>query len=690
MNTTHPPFPQDPVGPPIDSTAFSLLASFPECALTIDLAGNILNANEALAASFSKRLEECLGANVYDLIANVLHKPAAAELHREKAKQVLQNGNKLVVEEEHNGQTCRSTIYPIRSSEGEITQLFIMAEDITERKNHEKITSFRTQMLNLVATESVENLLIKMLDEAERLTRSRIGIFHIIEGELASSSVQVLSTNLLKNMGAHAVHGSHPPMTMGSFWADVIREKKPLINNNSNTEAERTPRPHNHPGVMRKLVVPLLRDNKVIAVVGVGNKLEDYDENDRRMVSLLADLAWDIVAKKHAENEQKKIEEQFLHSQKMELVGQLAGGIAHDYNNMLAVILGHAEIGLQKADAAYSDLDIIMKAATRSAEITRQLLTFARKQPVSPKVVNLNTIVGRIIPMLRRLLGERISIAWNPDPLNLCAKIDPTQVDQILVNLCVNARDAINDDGLIAIETSLHTVDHSTGAAPQPCTTPGEYIMLAVTDNGCGISQDTLPHIFEPFFTTKDVGKGTGLGLSTVYGIAKQNHGFVDCQSKPGANTTVRLFFPVFEENAGKTQKEQLSLPLHNCKETILIVDDEPSILSLCRAILENVGFLVITASSPDEAIRLTEEHKGSIELLLTDVVMPEANGVELSRKLQSIMPELKTLFMSGYAPDYIFQFEGISDSISLIQKPFTPKMLVDSILPLLTTTRGK
>ncbi len=473
-------------------------------------------------------------------------------------------------------------------------------------------------------------------------------------------------------------------MHKGTFWAEVISEKSAVINNNCNTEAERTSRPHNHPGVLRKLVVPLIRDEKVIAVIGVGNKPEDYDENDSRIIALLADLAWDIVAKKHAENEQKKLYEQLLHSQKMEMVGQLAGGIAHDFNNMLAIILGHAEIGLEKADAAHADLEVILRAAHRSAEIIRQLLSFARKQQISPKVVTLNTVITEIIPMLRRLLGEQIAIDWKPDNLNRQVKIDPMQVGQILVNLCVNARDAIDGDGVIAIETSLHSVIDIKSNDQQPCTTPGEYIMLAVTDNGEGICADVLPHIFEPFFTTKEVGKGTGLGLSTVYGIARQNHGFVDCHSKPGGDTAVRVFFPAFVERVSKIQKDQLSLHLNDGKGKILIVDDEPNILSLCQSILERAGFTVITASSPNEAIRLVEEYTGSVELLLTDVVIPGMNGVELSRKLQSLNPELKTLFMSAYTPDYISRFGGINDKICFLQKPFTPAMLVDKIRPML------
>jgi len=372
--------------------------------------------------------------------------------------------------------------------------------------------------------------------------------------------------------------------------------------------------------------------------------------------------------------EHLRLAAQFQQAQKMEAVGLLAGGVAHDYNNMLSVILGYTELALTKVDPAHSlhtDLEEIFKAAMRSVDITRQLLTFARKQTIIPVVLDLNRNVESMLKMLRRLIGENIELAWLPQVGLYPVKIDPVQVDQILANLCVNARDAIADVGKITIETGSIVFDE-TYCAQHVGFVPGEYVMLAVSDDGCGMDKEILDQIFEPFFTSKEVGKGTGLGLSTVYGIVDQNNGFINVYSEPGKGTTFRTYLPRYAGQAVDTQREKAAeIPLSR-GDTVLVVEDEPALLTMTRRMLERLGYRVLAAGTPGEAIRLAEEHAGEIRLLITDVVMPEMNGPDLAEWLQSLYPGMKILFMSGYTANVVVHRGVLDEGVNFIQKPFS------------------
>jgi two-component system cell cycle sensor histidine kinase/response regulator CckA len=376
--------------------------------------------------------------------------------------------------------------------------------------------------------------------------------------------------------------------------------------------------------------------------------------------------------------EEIRLEAQFLQAQKMESVGRLAGGVAHDFNNMLNVIIGYTEMALDKTnpeDDRYLDLQEIHKAARRSADLTRQLLAFARKQIVAPKVLNLNETVEGMLTMLRRLIGEDIDLVWLPCKNLWPVKVDPSQIDQILANLCVNARDAISGTGKVTIETGTTVLDedycaHNVGSVA------GEYVLLAVSDDGCGMNKETLGKLFEPFFTTKQVGQGTGLGLATVYGIVKQNNGFINVYSEPGQGTTFKIYLP---RHAAKTQQMQKEGPAEQVgrgHETILLVEDEPAILRMTTTMLERQGYKVLAASTPGEAIRLAEEYPGEIHLLITDVVMPEMNGRDLAKNILSLYPSLKRLFMSGYTANVIAHHGVLDYGVNFIQKPFSVKDL--------------
>jgi two-component system cell cycle sensor histidine kinase/response regulator CckA len=383
------------------------------------------------------------------------------------------------------------------------------------------------------------------------------------------------------------------------------------------------------------------------------------------------------VAVKRDITEHLRLAAQFQQSQKMEAMGRLAGGVAHDFNNMLGVILGYAELALCQVDPAqplHADLEEILKAANRSTDITRQLLAFDRKQTIIPVVLDLNQTVESMLKMLRRLIGEDIDLAWLPEvgvcPINM----DPVQVDQILVNLCVNARDAIADVGKVAIETGNAVFDE-TYCADHAGFVAGEYVLLAVSDDGCGIDKEILDRIFEPFFTSKGVGQGTGLGLSTVYGIVKQNNGFINVYSEPGKGTTFKIYLPRYADQAVVTQREKAAeIPLSR-GETVLVVEDEAANLQMDKIMLERLGYRVLAAGTPDEAIGLAEKHSSEIHLLITDVVMPEMNGWDLAERLQSLYPSMKILFMSGYTAKVIAH-RVLDEGVNFIQKPFSMKDL--------------
>ncbi|MBN1907638.1 MAG: transporter substrate-binding domain-containing protein [Deltaproteobacteria bacterium] len=400
--------------------------------------------------------------------------------------------------------------------------------------------------------------------------------------------------------------------------------------------------------------------------------------NDRGEIIGIFAAAEDISEKKKNEVEQDKLRSQLLQAQKMESVGRLAGGVAHDYNNMLGVIIGYTELlidTIDHDDLLQEYLREIMKAAMRSADITKQLLAFARKQTIEPKILDLNETLEGMLKMLRRLIGEDIDLLWKPCSGIWPVKMDQSQLDQILANLCVNSRDAISDVGKITIETDKVSIDDDY-CEGHPGFFPGEYVMLVVSDNGCGMSRDVLDKLFEPFFTTKEVGKGTGLGLAMIYGIVKQNNGFINVYSEPGKGTTFRIYLPRHDEAVAPVEKsDNKEIPLAN-GETVIVVEDEPSILLLAKSMLERLGYNVLAAVNPDMAVTMAKEHPGVIDLLITDVVMPGMNGRDLAGIMQKEYLELKVLFMSGYTANVIAHHGVLDKGIQFIQKPFSQREL--------------
>ncbi|MBI5589736.1 MAG: PAS domain S-box protein [Deltaproteobacteria bacterium] len=396
-----------------------------------------------------------------------------------------------------------------------------------------------------------------------------------------------------------------------------------------------------------------------------------------KLIGILG-IAHDITARKQAEEAHKKLEAQFRQAQKMEAVGRLAGGVAHDFNNMLSIIIGYAELALNSIDPSaplHANIHEITKAAQRSADLTRQLLAFARKQTIAPKVLDLNDTIAGMLKMLRRLIGEDIDLLWKPGGNLWSVNMDPSQLDQILANLTVNARDAISGVGKITIETGNAEFEKDY------CEThagfiPGHYVLVAFSDDGCGMDKEILSQLFEPFFTTKPLAKGTGLGLSTVYGIVKQNHGFINVYSEPGKGTTFKFYLPRHESEQVLADETHPAGKVPTGTETVLLVEDEASLLELARILLEKLGYTVLAAGSPNLAIQLVMEYTGEIHLLMTDVVMPEMSGRDLRHRLDALLPNLKCLFMSGYTANAIAHHGVLDEGLHFLQKPFSRETL--------------
>ena len=400
------------------------------------------------------------------------------------------------------------------------------------------------------------------------------------------------------------------------------------------------------------------------------------------------EIAVDITGIRKAEEERKKLEERVNHMQKMEAVGRLAGGVAHDFNNMLTIILGHAEIAgadPEVPESTKQHLEEIRKAGIRSVNLVTQLLAFARKQSIAPEVLDLNKAVSDLQGMLGRLLGEDIDLIWKPSSNPSTVRLDPTQLSQVMLNLVANSRDAMEQHG--RVEMSVRNIKVEDLPAEGDIE-PGEYAVLTVADDGEGMDEETVSHLFEPFYTTKDVGSGTGLGLATVYGIVEQNGGYIDVRTEPGKGTEFSIYFPrVSGEVTGRRVRKSVK-PTRTGSETLLLVEDEPLLLSMTASMLRNLGYRIHTAGSPADAIELVKERPGEIGLLMTDVVMPGMNGKQLYDKLKRLEPNLRVLFVSGYTSEAVVSRGIVEQGVHFLQKPFTRDELAEVLRSILEFRR--
>ncbi|MGD0091629.1 MAG: response regulator [Planctomycetota bacterium] len=439
------------------------------------------------------------------------------------------------------------------------------------------------------------------------------------------------------------------------------------------------PKPASLSALCEALLAALTGKAPIRARMESPEELEALREYSQRLIRTIEE---DRVELTRRTEELHKAEAQLRQSQKMEAIGRLAGGVAHDFNNLLTVIMGRTEltmIRVKSDERLWHELELVYKTGARAAALTRQLLAFSRQQVLQPVMLDLNEVVAGIEDMLRRMLGEDISLVTVLEPGLGTVKADPSQLEQVLMNLAVNARDAMPGCGKLTIETATIRLDESY-CRSHANAKPGCYVLLAVTDTGCGMDAETQSRIFEPFFTTKEQGKGTGLGLSTVYGIVKQSGGNIEVYSEVGKGTTFKIYLPL-AEGVVQPVRPSATLPaVRGGQETILVVEDEDPVRELVREMLEPNGYTVLLAPSGRAALRACAEHTGRVHLLLTDVVMPEMSGVQLAQDLGKTQTNLKVLFMSGYATHAIMNNSILERGAEFIQKPFTPGKLARKV----------
>lgn len=537
-------------------------------------------------------------------------------------------------------------VEPIRGADGSIVGVAGASLDVTDRRRSQQAlreSEERLAQLSRAVEQSPASILITDLDGRIEYVNPK---FLEVTG-YAATEVLGRNPSLLKG-------GKTPPEVYAELWSTISAGKE-----------------------WRGELCNKRKDGAEFWELA---SISPITDGEGRTTHYLA-IKEEITGRKLAEAERARMESELRQASKMEAVGQLAGGVAHDFNNMLAVILSYADVaraGLDAQDPLRQDLEEILSAARRSADLTQQLLAFSRRQAVVPQVLDLNDAISGQQGMITRLIGEDIALSVSFAPGLWNVRVDPGQIAQVLINLAVNARDAIANGGQIVIETA--NVVWSTDDPARPVDlAPGEYVRLSVRDTGVGMDPATLERIFEPFFTTKPEGRGTGLGLSTVYGIVKQNEGLIQVSSTRGQGTAFTVHLP---RSVGErpTARPRTSRPASGGCETILVVEDEPQLLRLARRVLESAGYRVITAQTPDEACRIAEDRAGEIDLLLSDVVMPGMSGKQIQERIEGLNPRLRTVLMSGYPADIVSERGVVEADASFLAKPFSPEALVRKI----------
>jgi two-component system cell cycle sensor histidine kinase/response regulator CckA len=445
-----------------------------------------------------------------------------------------------------------------------------------------------------------------------------------------------------------------------------------------------------NPGERAELISSLRKAADFVVMEQAWRKKNGKELKIRSSGRLLRDETAEEFIESFAEDvtEERSIERQFHQAQKMEAVGRLAGGIAHDFNNILGVIVGYSELALDKVRESRELTEYIGQikgAATRSANLTKQLLMFSRRSTVSLKIVDMNAVVNGLMKLLERAIGEDVSIKFRPGDAIATVQVDVGQMEQVLLNLVVNARDAMPEGGTIAIETKNVVLDENYRAGDESVI-PGSYVMLSVSDTGCGMTKEIMSKIFEPFFTTKEVGKGTGLGLATVYGIVKRMNGHVWVYSEVGQGATFKIFLPAGLSPAEDSVESARPVSVGGT-ETVMVVEDDPDLLRLATNMLKSRGYAVVPANGIEQALELEKRHRGAIHVLLTDVIMPRGNGAELALRMRLLRPDIGTVFMSGYTGDVIAKQMGLVPNAGFVEKPFSLDSLLEAIQSVLRPT---
>jgi two-component system cell cycle sensor histidine kinase/response regulator CckA len=609
--------------------------------------------NKSLAAINGLSVEQHLGKTLSEVL------PEMSLVLAPLLQQVMDTGEPMLDLEITGEPQPNSTkehywlvsLYPVRIQAGELLGAGVLVSDITERKQAEVALRESEERYRLLFESNPQPMWVYDVETLAFLAVNKSAVHHY-----GYSREEFLSMT---------IEDIRPAEDLPAFYDSLVRPSRGL----------------DRAGEWRHVK----RDGSIIEVEITSHSLMFAD----RQAELI--LANDITERNRLEAALLSSEEQLRQSQKLEAIGQLAGGVAHDFNNLLTAINGYSALALRRVGpdhAVSSYLEEIKKAGDRAANLTRQLLAFGRKQLLQPLAINLNDIVGDMIKLLKRLIGEHVQLVTVPGADLKQIKADPGQLEQVLVNLVVNARDAMPRGGTITIETANTTLDGAY-ASRHVGVTPGEYIMLAISDTGTGMDQDTKTRVFEPFFTTKEKGKGTGLGLSTVYGIVRQSGGNVWVYSELGKGTTFKVYLPQIEDDVAVRGALKEDLTRHRGTETVLLVEDEDTVRKLTSELLEESGYVVLEANGGEQAMALFQAHKGPIDILITDVVMPKMSGKEVAEQLRNVHPETKVLFMSGYTDEAIVHHGIVDSHIAFIQKPFSENALTRKVRDVLDAENG-
>jgi PAS domain S-box-containing protein len=678
-----------------------LLDTVEQAVIATDLRGIVTYWNRFAETLYGWTAAEAVGRNILELTAPDFSQKQASEIMARLSKGESWSGEFTVRSKKGDlfpGYVCSS---PVLDGKGKLIGIVGISNDITERKNAEKAIAEANQR----ALREYDRLLKRLTKLAETAGSARdlLTIFRAIL-EFARAAIpctgffislydaekQVRKPAYAWDSGSQEFDVSTLPLMAMSdsphsravLTGEIVIENdfqkatigQPVINIGLDKD----------PNLPQScLVVPMAFMGRIVgAVEAQSTRLGAYTTEHATAMQMAANLAANAIENVRLLEQERERAEQLRQAQKLESVGRLAGGIAHDFNNMLTAINGYSDLTLRRLkedDPLRRNIEEIKKAGERSAALTHQLLAFSRKQVLKPKVLDINEVVVDTSKLLQRLIGEDVQLSIVSNQRVGRIEVDPGQLTQVIVNLAVNARDAMPNGGSLTIETSNVYLDKEYAALHYP-TKPGHYVMLAVSDTGVGIEEEVLQHIFEPFYTTKEVGKGTGLGLSTVYGIVKQSNGYIWVYSEVGKGTTFKIYFPRIDSKAAEEERSEKTENIPKGSETILLVEDEDAVRGLARQILESCGYQIMEARNGAEAIELYEKTDCRIDLLITDVVMPKMGGRELAEKIAGINPQIKQLFMSGYTDDGIIRQGMIAENMDFIQKPFTFEALAQKV----------
>ncbi len=650
----------------------------PDAIWVKDREGRVLLANTAALRALGRQAEEVLGRSTAELLG-----PREAAQHEAADLRVLESGETTTQEEQHLSQgrsrTTVATRGPVRDAQGQVTGLFTVVRDITDRALARQVLQRETERVKALLAlyrepgQSIDDVVQMAVEGLAALTGSEVGLVGRPVDGSAQLVAQAWSARPSEPTGTRWASRALGLDRNGPWWS-ALHSGRPVIRNGALLVGT-SPLPEGFPALRCLLVVPVIRDGKVVLIGGVANRAEGYSEVDVGQAGLYLEGVWEAIRRIQSLERRTALEAQLMQAAKMEAVGRLAGGVAHDFNNLLVVILSYTRMVMEvvgESSPLLRDLREVLQAGERAAALTRQLLAHSRKQVLQASPLDLNQVITGVEPMLRRLLGEDLELQLHLGDAPWVVTADRGQLEQVIVNLAVNARDAMPQGGRVTLRTSNLPAGADPGGGPWD--SPG--VLLEVSDTGVGMDEPTRAQVFEPFFTTKEQGKGTGLGLATVYGIVKQSGGDIRVESTPGAGTVFRVLLPrsAEAETAPVARAELLQangVAPAGGQETILVAEDEAAVRGLAERLLTQAGYRVLAAKNGEEALARFATAGESVSLLLTDVVMPRMSGRELASRLTASSPGLKVVYMSGYLDDVLGKNGLLSPDIKFIGKPF-------------------